>query len=177
MSKDRSLLVVCENFDPNGSDDASTFRRAFGYAMRGVERTGIFTIGEAVHADMGPEEIIERLSRSTALVVVLDGSKTLGPKCATAITGAENSGVPYIVLVPTMFLIELAGVSPEEIATGRKIPETIGRAFALDVENGRMEIPSFRFTSALDMAIQFVLGAIAGIGDSTEGAEGAEDAP
>ena len=38
-----------------------------------------------------------------------------------------------------------------------------------------MEIPGFRFTSALDMAIQFALGAIAGRGDAMKGgAEGAE---
>jgi hypothetical protein len=121
-----------------------------------------------------------RLSRATALVVVLDGSRTIGPKCAAAIVGAEDSGVPYIVLVPMLFLIELAGVPPEEIATGRKIPKALGTTFALDIEGGRMEIPSFRFTSALDMAIQFTLGAIAGLGDamkgSAEGAEGAEGA-
>lgn len=177
---DRSLLVVCENFDPNGSDDASMFQRAFRYAMRGVERTGMFTVGEAHRADMSPEEIVGRLSRATALVVVLDGSRTIGPKCAAAIVGAEDSGVPYIVLVPMLFLIELAGVPPEEIATGRKIPKALGTTFALDIEGGRMEIPSFRFTSALDMAIQFTLGAIAGLGDamkgSAEGAEGAEGA-
>ena len=173
---DRSLLVVCENFDPSGSDDASMFQRAFRYALRGVERTGMFTtVGEAHHVDLSPEEIVGRLSRTTALVVVLDGSRTIGPKCAAAIVGAEDSGVPYIALVPILSLIELAGVPPEEIATGRKIPKTLGTTFALDIEGGRMEIPSFRFTSALDMAIQFALGAIAGLGDAMKGgAEGAE---
>lgn len=166
---DRSLLVVCERFDPNGDDCATMFHRAFKYEMTGIERTGIFTIGEPERADMSPAEIDERLTRSTCLV---------GPKCAAAIVGAEKYAVPYLVLVPILSLIELAGVTPEEIGAMREIPQVkVGdRRFYLDAEDGRVQIQTSRFVSAIDVAIQFVLSAIAGPSERGGGEDEDEEA-